>query len=147
MINKSTKLPLGREPPDAMSLCYADIEPPRFARQTEPPLCRQSLRYADRASAIHGKRASTIQHSFFLNLGFYEWWKLLTIFFWCRGIRILQKIRVVHWLSWLETYMDSFKVVYKIYIKTFNISYAERKILGEMFLQISFFLRKKCFKF
>ena len=37
---------LGREPPDAMSLCYADIEPPRFARQTEPPLCRQSLRYA-----------------------------------------------------------------------------------------------------
>ena len=52
MINKSTKLPLGREPPDAMSLCYADIEPPRFARQTEPPLCRQSLRYADRASAM-----------------------------------------------------------------------------------------------
>jgi len=43
---------LGREPPDAMSLCNADIEPPRFARQTEPPLCRQSLRYADRASAM-----------------------------------------------------------------------------------------------
>ena len=29
---------VGREPPDAMSLRYADIEPPRFARQTEPPL-------------------------------------------------------------------------------------------------------------
>ena len=31
---------LWREPPDTMSLCYADIEPPRFARQTKPPLCR-----------------------------------------------------------------------------------------------------------
>ena len=27
-------------------------EPPRFARQTEPPLCRPSLRYADSASAM-----------------------------------------------------------------------------------------------
>ena len=41
-----------REPLDAMSLRYADIEPPRFAWQTEPPLCRPSLRYADRASAM-----------------------------------------------------------------------------------------------
>ena len=38
-----SKLGVGREPPDAMSLGYADIEPRRFARQTEPPLCRQSL--------------------------------------------------------------------------------------------------------
>jgi len=27
------------------------------------------------------------------------------------------------------------KVVYKIYIKTLNISYAERKIFGEIFLE------------
>ena len=27
-------------------------EPPRFAIQTKPPLCRPSLRYADRASAL-----------------------------------------------------------------------------------------------
>ena len=41
----STTYPqVGREPPDAMSLCYADIEPPRFVRQTEPPLGRQSHR-------------------------------------------------------------------------------------------------------
>ena len=36
----------GRETPNAMSLCYADTEPPRFAIQTEPPLYRPSLRYA-----------------------------------------------------------------------------------------------------
>jgi len=45
----------GREPSDAMSLRYADIEPPRFARQTEPPLCRPSLHYADQASTMQTK--------------------------------------------------------------------------------------------
>ena len=68
---------LGREPPDAICLRYADIEPHRFARQTEPPLCRPSLHYADQASAMQtvpplwSKQASTIQQSVFLNLGFY----------------------------------------------------------------------------
>ena len=37
-IDKRTD-PRGGEPPDAMSLRYADIEPPRFASHTEPLLC------------------------------------------------------------------------------------------------------------
>ena len=63
-IKRRQKTRLGREPPDAMSLCYADIEPPRFTSQTEPPLCRQSLRYAV------NEPPHTAQ--LFLNLGFYE---------------------------------------------------------------------------
>jgi len=63
MIRNIYGLKGGREPPDAMILCYADIEPPRFARQTEPPLCRQCLHYAV-------NEPPPLQHSFFKILVF-----------------------------------------------------------------------------
>ena len=80
----------GREPPDAMSLRYADTSLPDLlgrprlhyanqasAMQTKPPLCRPSLHYADQASAMQtvpllcSKRASKIEHSFFKILVLY----------------------------------------------------------------------------
>ena len=46
-------------------------KPPRFARQTEPPLCRPNLRYADLAFVM--QQWTSIHHTeqLFLNLGFY----------------------------------------------------------------------------
>ena len=44
----------GREPPDTMSLRYADTSLPDVLgrMQTKPPLCKPSLHYADCASAM-----------------------------------------------------------------------------------------------
>ena len=60
--------------------------------------------------------------------------KTFNNFFWRSGIRILLKIKSCSLIVMIgNTY--GLKVVYKIYIKTLNISYAERKIFGEKFME------------
>ena len=56
-------------------------------------------------------------------------------FFWRSGIRILLKIRESCSLIVMIRNIYGLKVVYKIYIKTLIISYAERKIFREIFLE------------
>ena len=41
-------------------LCRHEL--PRFARQTEPPLCRPSLCYADRVYTLCSERAFAMAH-------------------------------------------------------------------------------------
>ena len=96
------------EPPEAMSLLYADtILPdlpgkPISTMQTKPTICRPCLRYAVNEPPLY---STSFYKSWFLCV-----MKNFNIFFWRSLIRILLKIRVLYWLSWLETYMD-----YKIY--------------------------------
>ena len=93
---------LGRhEPP----LCRP--EPPRFARQTEPLLSRPSLRYADRASTMQTVPALcrlclryAVNEPPPYSTACFKTWFLCVM-------KILLKIRVIYWLSYLETYMDS----------------------------------------
>ena len=92
-----------REPPDSMSLRYADMSLPDL-------LGRSRLRYAEISLGITSKCAFVIKTVFST---------LSTQ--WHDNERFLKD----------EKYLS----IILIYTKTLNISYAERKIFGEIFLQ------------
>jgi len=102
---------LGRHEP---RLCRH--EPPRFAKQTESPLCRQCLHYAVNELPPYSSLFSILV--FMCNE---KCWKNG---FWRSYIRILLKIRVIYWLSWLQIYMDS---ISGFYTKTLNNSYRRKE--------------------